>query len=237
MTWTKFRPMHARTCVCVFEVWIMMVGFFLSLFFAIVRHQYRTSDRLFRAYGSTQLHSDSFIGRRKRWCKLVSGFFDPHCSRAPVRTINTPLALAETVTASDSGTIFAQFVGSVIFQPQSSQNQFQISVQLLFSYPPSTPRLARSYIREKPSDCMLMQFYLGAEFPPEAQTLAFGNKISSQLSPFPIFPSFALSSRLPPFAAQLLSCSGPSVPHIIISENTNTTTQMLTATSFHWMNS
>lgn len=43
-----------------------MVDFlFLFLFFAIVRQQYGTSDRLFHVYRSTQLHGDSFIGRRK----------------------------------------------------------------------------------------------------------------------------------------------------------------------------
>lgn len=151
-----------------------------------------------------------------------------------MRTINAPLALAEIVTASDSGhnfhTIcwFCNLPTSVL--PESVSN---LSPAAVPPTPPLLPRLARSHIRAKPSDCMLMQFYLGAEFPPEAQTLAFDNKISSQLSPFPIFTSFALSSRLPPSAVRLLSSSGPSVPHIIISENTNTAAQMVTAASFH----
>lgn len=123
----------ARVCVCV--RWMMMVVFFHFLFFAIVRHQYRTSDR-FHAYRNAQLHADSFIGRRKRWCKLMSAFCDPHRSRAPVRTINAPLTLAETVTASDSGTIFVQYVGSVIFQLQSSESVSNLSPAAVLSIPP-----------------------------------------------------------------------------------------------------
>lgn len=158
----------------------------------------------------------------------MSAFCDALWSRAPVRTINAPHTLT---TASDSSTIFTQYAGSVIFQLWSSQNLFQISTQLLCN--PHVPRLAHDHT----SDCMLMRFYLGAEFPPEAQTLVFDNEISSQLSSVPISASFALSSHLPPFTVRLLSCSGPSVAHIIISENTNTTAQMGTAAPFHRMNS
>ena len=143
-----------------------------------------------------------------------------------MRTINVLLTLTETVTAPGLGTIFTQYVGSVIFQLQSSQNWFQISAQLLHPPPPQQNHTSPHETIRLHANAVLFR----SAVPPEAQTLAFDNKISSQLSSFLIFTSFTLSSRL-------LSCSGPSVPHIIISENTNTTAQMVTAASFHWMNS
>lgn len=74
---------------------------------------------------------------------------------------------------------------------------------------------------------MLMWFYLGVEFPQDSSFLNY-IRLPTNLPTAHFFPIFISSSphhvslSLSPLTVRLLRCSGPSVPHIIISENSHT---------------
>lgn len=101
--------------------------------------------------------------------------------------------------------------GSVILKLQSLNNLFSLS-----------PAAAL-----KPSDYLLMWFYLGVEFPQDSnfpKFLHFTKKTphSTSLSHLHLFLPLFIATSLSPFTVRLLRYIGPTVPHIIISENTHT---------------
>lgn len=92
--------------------------------------------------------------------------------------------------------------------------QTAVHVEFFTLFPAAGLFLTHSHIIVKPSDYMLMWFYLGVEFPQGSSFLHLTANLPTALC--------SSSSCLSPFTVRLLRYSGPSVPHIIISENTHT---------------